>query len=937
MRKMSDITFLEIMTAGYLSAEAYSVLNSKNRLGNISLSECSLYPVSVAQELRRLFDDAEISEALQCIEALDEACQNNDDRPFELLDTMLYNADKEVIRFIAQTGHKCFIHEYAFAAIKSLLNRNFVSQDNFGQICAFIKQYRTQFCMLYGIETHNDTNPVSSNETISSVCEETSSYRTIVPVDEDALSLSNIGYKKYVVYLSMLDNAAFTPIENYIKDILTKVPVRTQNSVRYLGYQNFCVNYLFSNESKWLKIRNFGRKSVFDLNKVKSYIINYIISRYEACNKDGIEQLVDEETKAKAQIKRSLRDIIGDVQYQVLVEALQRLSKRLSVRAQNGIAGYYGDFIEDFVHQKQSVTSLKNIGKKSEPEIVKVITRLQEMVSSMKDHELMPEAISEIQHKSLYGICWDDFACQYERQYGHLPMFHIVENLVKELLKQRNWQIFNATVPFFNKNMTGSLDETADMYKRTRERCRQICEKYCQFLHDMESDNKDALISIYREILQQSSDWQYLVYSLQQHDYIDISMVKPFLCQEESKLSDDFAMLIVKIIMASGYKPLGRNVMALSNRSKSMWKHTYLVKKELADAFNFDNIKELISETENELEENIERDAEQLVIDTFFSAWTDFHTELVTSVSDVLTFIMINEYGKIPDENFLFTLEGKKKISASDIIYNALQGNGSPMTIDDLFSALDTAYPHRYKSSYSLRSIIASDPRICMVGTANLVGLMEWPHVKVGSIRDIIVQYLSEFDTPQPLADIIAHVQQYRKSSDNSIRSTMGSGKQFVSFEGALYGLRDKTYPDVYLHSESEKQSFANRILELEHFIKTNGHFPLSSSDKPKEESLCRWWKRMLKETDLSEEQQAEISRIQEVFGSLPTTSREVKWHRMYSIYKAFIKEHHRKPAQYSQYETRLYKWFEKTFDDFAEGALNNVQEKLYIELCNLL
>lgn len=40
------------------------------------------------------------------------------------------------------------------------------------------------------------------------------------------------------------------------------------------------------------------------------------------------------------------------------------------------------------------------------------------------------------------------------------------------------------------------------------------------------------------------------------------------------------------------------------------------------------------------------------------------------------------------------------------------------------------------------------------VGKASLVGLLEWKHIKIGSIRDIIVQYLSKFDDPQPAAKI---------------------------------------------------------------------------------------------------------------------------------------------------------------------------------------
>ena len=105
-------------------------------------------------------------------------------------------------------------------------------------------------------------------------------------------------------------------------------------------------------------------------------------------------------------------------------------------------------------------------------------------------------------------------------------------------------------------------------------------------------------------------------------------------------------------------------------------------------------------------------------------------------------------------------------VNATDIIYGILHENGNPMNIDDMFTKLEEVCPNRYKSSYSIKTLIMNDPRICMVGTANLVALLEWNHVKVGSIRDIIAQYLSKFDEPQQVADIVAYVQQFRDSSE---------------------------------------------------------------------------------------------------------------------------------------------------------------------------
>lgn len=607
----------------------------------------------------------------------------------------------------------------------------------------------------------------------------------------------------------MLSEADFALIKEYFVNLLQSVSVRTQNCVNMIGYQQFCVNYLFASESKLLKTKNFGRKSVYDFNTIRPSLTSYIIKCYNNSNTCNVELAIEAERKKIKQASLSLRDLIGDLKYNILNEEMFRMTTKLSVRVQNGISNYNGDFIEDFVHHSKDLKSLKNIGKKTEIEIAQVVHHLQEMVSSMKERELSSEEVFNIQHELIYGSCWDSFSCDFNMHYGHLPMFHIMENAINELLKIKNWQIFDLCLPLFNEHTADSLEEIAYKYNCSRERCRQICVKCSEQLHNLHNigeEEKDDDIKQYFNRISRSKDWQYVIDSISNHDYISVRDVKVILCQENSSLSEELALLMVGSLVPSMYCPLGKRMMTLPTRAKQTWKNAYLVKRCLIEAFDFNIVKELLEEAEYNLEEDVRQNAEELVIDTLFSAWIKFDTNLVQSVSDVLYMILVQEFGMVPDDDFCFTLEGKKTKDTSNYIYQILPDKGEPMNIDDIFYALDKAYPSRYKSSSSIKAFVANDPRICMIGTKNLVGLIEWKHIKIGSIRDIIVQYLSEFADPQPLTDIIMYVQLYRKTSDNSIRSTMSSGNQFVSFEGALYGLRDKAYPAYYISSGSTKK-----------------------------------------------------------------------------------------------------------------------------------
>lgn len=52
------------MTAGYISAEAYSMLKPKARFHELDLNEHLLYPDNIATEIKQLFEDDATYEAI---------------------------------------------------------------------------------------------------------------------------------------------------------------------------------------------------------------------------------------------------------------------------------------------------------------------------------------------------------------------------------------------------------------------------------------------------------------------------------------------------------------------------------------------------------------------------------------------------------------------------------------------------------------------------------------------------------------------------------------------------------------------------------------------------------------------------------------------------------------------------------------------------------
>ena len=125
--------------------------------------------------------------------------------------------------------------------------------------------------------------------------------------------------------------------------------------------------------------------------------------------------------------------------------------------------------------------------------------------------------------------------------------------------------------------------------------------------------------------------------------------------------------------------------------------------------------------SEHDAEEMICQTAEELVLDFFMSSWNMFDSSKVEAVANVVSEILMQEYGLIPNEEFRFLIQGQKTLTAADVLFRVLSEKYEPMSLDELYEILQTQCSFKYKSSASVRGIVNSDTRLCMVGVDNLV------------------------------------------------------------------------------------------------------------------------------------------------------------------------------------------------------------------------
>lgn len=931
MLKAHDISFLRLLTMGYISSETYHAVKEYGMIGNLSVDKLESFSDKCQDELKMLFLDKETVLTLELLEEADKDLADNKGNVMQVLDNVVACLDAQDI--ISKIGKRRFVSDYAFCSSKML--KDCYGASEYEKAQRLVKRFRIAYQARLATPTVTEEN----TDIVSNELEGGSGFtgKDLIVIEDNALSEESRGqgYEKYVKYLYSLSKEQFVPYENFL--LSCGFGKRAINSIKGIGIRNFFVNYLFAESTKLFSVRNFGRKSWFEFENLKQDLFAYII---KSCQDSQMLNELEEEIEHVKRLKNlTLKEIAGKDKYQLILVKYSELLKTsvLSVRAKNGINNYAGDFIEDFVHSRKNAKDLRNIGRKSVEEINRFVEELRSYIDEVIEHDFSEEEKELLLLKSKYGSSMDGYACRVYSDKKQLPMFHIVENILESEQKYDNKiQFLNYLMPMVKGEESLTIEQIAENQNLTRERVRQICAMGIDYLYGEMVVNKSDNID-FSKIVSFSEDWSYVKDRLECEDVIKTNSVEVLMEQEDCNLTFSIGLLTIFRIFNGEYSVVGNKPYDTTTRSKSLWNNCFLVKKELVEAFDFDDMRCTLDFyfSEHDAEEMICQTAEELVLDLFMSSWKSFDGSKVEAVSNVVTEILMQEYELIPDEEFRFLLQGKKVVTATDILYRALSENNQPMSIDELYAILQDKSSCNYKSPASIKGIVNSDVRLCMVGVDNLVALTEWEHIKLGSIREVIVQYLEQFDEPKPVHDIVGYVLRYRDTTENSIRSTMYSGSQFRQFDNGYFGLADKSYPDEHLYAQSLE--FKERVKEMECFLMQTKHFPFSSSEDNSEINLRQWWLRNKSSDSLNDVQQNEIKRIQDTYWYLPTDKREVRWFSSFNQYREFVQEHDRRPSCYIEREKFLAEWFAKTQKEFVDGELSENEEKVYLHLCKIL
>lgn len=954
MLRPNKITFYKMMLAGYLSAKAYRALKPKKQIGELSFSDCFRFEPEICNELKRFFEEDTLMDRLYFLEKIEESINFEWSNIHNLFMKCIRDMNEDQLSVINAIGEKTFAMDYIFCTDACFKELNYVTDNNFeglNKIRKLFAGFYIDYLETGSLPEIQDTNHTHGRAYTDNVSDDTFmvsepfgdysiasgrgfNFRNNFVIDDDALGINNSDCKKYVLYLYSLDSDQFEKIQDYLFATTSNCSVRLSNAINSIGYRHFLVNYLFADDNKFFQIRNFGRKSLVEFNSIKSQIVDFIISEYNGANTEAVEEEIQKEKEKNIYESLTLKEKVGDVQYALLTNLLKQLMSEVSVRTQNGINNYKGDFIEDFVHKSNDVKTIKHIGRKSEIEFNSIISQLREAIENLEQRELTEEEAFWIEKSSVYGNLIDDYCHNYYRSHGHLPMFHILVNCLFSLKKDRSFKILDDVVSLFSDEGGKDLENVAKEHNLTRERIRQICITAINNFSEMQNP-EDSNIPLYHNLISQKDDWSYVLQILSEKELWGIDELTEILQQEECSINKEFIIVVLSVLFHDKFIIVGKTPLSISSRS-NRWSNTYFISKRITDSFDFDVMIDIVKDYENSNTESKTLTIQELLMDTFYSAWKNYDFSIEEDLEYAAGQILVGELGIIPDFDFNYTLEGRKEKDPADILYNLLKESGDPLTIDELYSQLNLIFPNKYRSANSLRAIIHRDPRLCFLGVDNMVTLSEWDHVQAGSIRELIVSFLAEFDSPQHIKDIAEFIQKHRDTSERSISSTMGSGDQFVKYPGGYYGLADRSYSEWFTLSEAERFS-RKRIVDFEDFIKEKLHFPFCPSDDKEEENLYQWWTRLKRNKEISDILKQEVNRIESTYPDLARNKSDHQWLSLCHRYRTFVLANDRKPSERNPIEAELVKWFSKALNDVADGKLTPLREREFIKLCQSL
>lgn len=645
---------------------------------------------------------------------------------------------------------------------------------------------------------------------------------------------------------------------------------------------------------------------VEDYSRDENLAIRHSYKQFIAIALAGMENAQQAENDVYAEYKRKSMDLamrMEDFSYeQVAMYFLSPIAKdyleksyqeqvesSLSVRSKNFAAKFLPHFSDLIKYADEPLSSYRNICprqsmKKTLTEIFQFNQKFRrefDRVSKLTDDEIKTEFLKR---DYPYLISRQrQFVFDFIKENNHAPLFFLMLQYLR-LSENRSNKIYCLYHGIFDGKKR-TLKEIADAMGLTRERCRQIVSGTID-AQESEIATNDGWEN-YQELFGLP-----FVYE-RTEEYIRL--------RESEHLSENFE-IFAALLNLKGYFMV-----------ENVEGHTVLVNKHV-EGFSFSDCLDTLFSIVNA----------KYSVDTYVALDSILYAvpeQLKADMKALIRFVAKDIYKvQITEDGQLYLPQNY--IDIAEVLYDILAKRGEPTHVEEIFNEFKRRYPdHKYSEPLQIKSSLYKHKHIRAIGKTSCYALDSWEGVYFGSIRDLLVDLLSESDVPQHIDILYERVSEYYPNTTKaSVAATMEDEnlQRFLEFEGKYFGLTSKQYPAEYVVATTvQRYSFEERFQMFKNFVDTYHRFP-SYNGSEEEASLMRWFHNATNDVlTISEEQKALLDATTKRYDDLgyPRSATESEFLLKCMDVKDYICQHHTLPTNREAPE--LYAWLRRSRDNY--------------------
>lgn len=495
------------------------------------------------------------------------------------------------------------------------------------------------------------------------------------------------------------------------------------------------------------------------------------------------------------------------------------------------------------------------------------------------------------------------FVMEFMRENGCEPLFFLLYHYMR-LSEKKSDNIFSLRYGIFD-GTERTLDELAEVTNLSRERVRQIVARKLE-VHDtalftMNKWNQyDRLLSL-PYIIEETIEYQ----NVKQSEHLNFTFRV-------------FAWLVTLLGERGIEVQVKQNAGSYETK---VFSNQYKVET-FGDIVVILNCQKMPSFKFRKSLENIQREASlQNARDRVFNISAMFQTmeeEEKNYATKLMAYMSKKTLGLEVNEDLQVTMR-KNYTDVGIELYDILESEGQPMSIDELFEAFKQKFPeHKYTCSTQIRPCLTGSQYIKAIGNTSRYGLSSWDNVFYGSIRDLLIKLLDESEEPLHIEKLFEEVHKhYQDTKPRSLIASMTSDEQsrFVRFNDGYFGLCSKQYNNSFeeYNAERQRSTFDERLTNFCNFVETYQRYP-TSSNGTEEASLYRWLYNVQNNVyAVNGEDKARLSQALDRYQQerIPRNADENVFRNNCNDYKDYINSHHCLPTVNT--EPDLYAWMARS------------------------